>query len=54
MILEISNNSKVNNRERTAMSQQALVNSLLSEKQPTNPGQPVNNAIQPVQNWGGK
>lgn len=54
MELKISNNAKVNNKERTAMSQQSLVNVLLSEKQPTQPGQPVNNAIQPVQNWGGK
>ena len=54
MELRISNNAKVNNRERTAMSQQSLVNALLSEKQPTQPGQQVNNAIQPVQNWGGK
>lgn len=52
MKLEISNNAKVNNRERTAMSQQALVNSLLSEKQPTQPSQPVNNAIKPVTEWG--
>lgn len=54
MELRISNNAKVNNRERTAMSQQSLVNALLAEKQPTQPGQPVNNAIQPVQSWGGK
>lgn len=54
MELKISNNAKVNNKERTAMSQQSLVNALLSEKQPTQPGQPVNNAIQPVQNWGSK
>ena len=53
MKLEISNNAKVNNRERTAMSQQALVNSLLSEKQPVaQPAQPVNNAIKPVTEWG--
>ena len=52
MKLEISNNAKVNNRERTAMSQQSLVNTLLAEKQPTQPSQPVNNAIQPVQKWG--
>ena len=54
MKLEISNNAKVNNKERTAMSQQSLVNALLSEKQPTNnPGQPVNNAaIKPVTEWG--
>lgn len=54
MILEINNNAKANNKERTAMSQQSLVNALLSEKQPTNPGQPVNNVVQPVQKWGGK
>ena len=52
MELKISNNAKVNNRERTAMSQQALVNSLLSEKQPTQPSQTVNNAIKPVTEWG--
>ena len=52
MELKISNNAKVNNIERTAMSQQALVNSLLSEKQPTQPSQPVNNAIKPVTEWG--
>ena len=52
MELKISNNAKVNNKERTAMSQQALVNSLLSEKQPTQPSQPVNNAIKPVTEWG--
>ena len=52
MELKISNNAKVNNRERTAMSQQSLVNTLLAEKQPTQPQniQPV----QPVQKWGGK
>ena len=53
MELKISNNAKVNNRERTAMSQQALVNSLLSEKQPTQP-QPVQQVTQPapVKTWG--
>lgn len=54
MKLEITNKAKVGNKERTAMSQQSLVNTLLAEKQPTQPSQPVNNAIQPVQNWGGK
>ena len=54
MELRISNKAKVNNKERTDMSQQSLVNALLSEKQPSQPSQPVNNAIQPVQNWGGK
>lgn len=52
MELKISNGAKVNNKERTAMSQQSLVNALLSEKQPTQPAQPVNNAIRPVTEWG--
>ena len=53
MELRISDKAKVNNRERTAMSQQSLVNALLSEKQPTQPvAQPVNNAIKPVTEWG--
>jgi hypothetical protein len=55
MTLQISNNAKVNNKERTAMSQQQLVNALLSEKQPTaQPSQPVQNAVQPVAEWGNK
>lgn len=54
MELKISDVSKKGKLWRTSMSQQSLVNALLSEKQPTQPGQPVNNAIQPVQNWGGK
>ena len=54
MELKISDGSRANNKKRTAMSQQSLVNALLSEKQPAQPGQPVNNAIQPVKNWGGK
>ena len=53
MELRISNNAKVNNRERTAMSQQSLVNSLLAEKQPTQPAQPVAQPA-PVREWGGK
>ena len=54
MELKISNNAKANNRERTAMSQQALVNSLLSEKQPAQP-QPQNmQPVRPVTEWGGK
>lgn len=53
MELKISNGAKLNNKERTAMSQQSLVNALLSEKQPTQPAQPVNNnAIKPVTEWG--
>lgn len=54
MKLQISDNAKANNKTRTAMSQQQLVNQLLSEKQPVQP-QPSN--IQPalqLQNWGGK
>lgn len=52
MELKISDGAKLNNKERTAMSQQSLVNALLSEKQPTQPSQPVNNAIRPVTEWG--
>lgn len=52
MELKISNNAKVNNRERTAMSQQSLVNSLLSEKQPVaQPAQPIAQPA-PVKEWG--
>ena len=51
MELKISNNAKVNNRERTAMSQQSLVNALLSEKQPTKPAQPIAQPA-PVKEWG--
>ena len=57
MKLQISNNAKKDNKIRTAMSQQALVNTLLSEKQATNnsqPPQPNIQPVQPVQNWGGK
>ena len=50
MELKITNNAKVNNRERTAMSQQSLVNTLLAEKQPTQP-QPIQ-PVQPVTEWG--
>ena len=53
MELKISNNAKVNNQERTAMSQQSLVNTLLAEKQAAQP-QPQNIQPQPVQSWGGK
>ena len=54
MKLEISNNAKVNNRERTAMSQQSLVNTLLAEKQPAQPTQPAQSIAQPapVKEWG--
>lgn len=47
MELKISNKAKKDKQTRTAMSQQALVNSLLSEKQAT--AQPVTQpAAQPV------
>lgn len=54
MKLEISNAAKKDKADRTAMSQQSLVNALLSEKQPTQPSQPVNNnnAVKPVTEWG--
>ena len=52
MELRISNNAKANNRERTAISQQSLVNTLLSEKQAVQP-QPQNiQPVQPVKEWG--
>lgn len=52
MILEINNNAKKDKADRTSMSQQSLVNALLSEKQPSQPSQPVNNTIKPVTEWG--
>ena len=52
MELKISDVSKKGNLWRTAMSQQALVNSLLSEKQPTQPTtQPIAQPA-PVKTWG--
>ena len=51
MELKISNSAKVNNKERTAMSQQSLVNSLLNEKQAVKPVQPIAQPA-PVQTWG--
>ena len=53
MELKISNNAKVNNRERTAMSQQSLVNANKKKKQPTQP-QPIQPTAQPapVKEWG--
>ena len=52
MELKISNNAKKDKADRTAMSQQALVNSLLSEKQAVQP--PAQSVAQPapVQKWG--
>lgn len=51
MELRISNVAKKDKTDRTAMSQQQLVNSLLSEKQATQPVQPVAQPA-PVQKWG--
>ena len=51
MELKISNNAKVNNKERTAMSQQSLVNTLLAEKQAVQPAQPIAQPA-PVKEWG--
>ena len=53
MELKISNNAKVGNKERTAMSQQSLVNTLLAEKQAVHP-QPIQPTAQPapVKEWG--
>ena len=53
MELRISNVSKKGNLWRTSVSQQQLVNSLLAEKQPTQPSQPVAQPA-PVREWGGK
>lgn len=54
MELKISNNAKVNNKERTAISQQQLVNQLLSEKQPAQPQPQSTQLMQPapVAEWG--
>ena len=52
MELKISNNAKVNNRERTAMSQQSLVNALLSEKQAVQPAAQPTAQPAPVKTWG--
>lgn len=55
MKLQISNNAKKDKENRTAMSQQALVNLLLSEKQAVNSAQPQQqNNVSPVKEWGGK
>lgn len=52
MELKISNNAKRDKADRTAMSQQQLVNSLLSEKQAVQPpAQPIAQPA-PVQTWG--
>ena len=52
MELKISNVSKKGNMERTAMSQQSLVNALLSEKQPSQPTTQPTVQPAPVKTWG--
>lgn len=52
MTLNISNNARKTS-ERTGMSQQALVNTLLNERQPRQT-QPIQNQPQPVGEWGQK
>ena len=54
MELKISNKARVNNIERTAISQQSLVNTLLAEKQAVNYPQQNIQPVQPIQSWGGK
>lgn len=52
MELKISNVSKKDKADRTAMSQQSLVNTLLAEKQAVQtPAQPIAQPA-PVQTWG--
>ena len=53
MELRISNAAKKDKADRTAMSQQSLVNTLLAEKQAVQPAQPVAQPA-PVKTWGGK
>ena len=53
MELKISSAAKKDKTNRTAMSQQSLVNTLLAEKQAVQP-QPQNIQPQPIQSWGGK
>lgn len=52
MELKITSVSKKGKQTRTAMSQQALVNLLLSEKQPVASNSQPQNNIQPVTEWG--
>ena len=52
MELKISNNAKKDKADRTSISQQALVNSLLNEKQAVQPvAQPIAQPA-PVKTWG--
>ena len=54
MTLEISNKAKKDKTDRTSMSQQSLVNTLLAEKQAVNYPQQNIQPVQPIQSWGGK
>lgn len=51
MELKISNVAKKDKKTRTALSQQQLVNSLLTEKQAVAPQPAVQNAVKPVTEW---
>ena len=54
MELKISDKAKKDKTDRTSMSQQSLVNTLLAEKQAVQP-QPQNmQPVRPVTEWGGK
>ena len=52
MELKISDKAKKDKTDRTSMSQQSLVNTLLAEKQAVQP-QPIVQPA-PVKEWGGK
>ena len=52
MELKISNAAKKDKADRTAMSQQSLVNALLSEKQAVQPVAQPTAQPAPVQTWG--
>lgn len=52
MELRISNNAKKDKADRTAMSQQSLVNSLLNEKQAVQPAAQPTAQPAPVKTWG--
>lgn len=53
MQLNISNVAKKKKDDRTAMSQQSLVNALLAEKAPKQPNVPATQTanVQPVKEW---
>lgn len=52
MVLDVKLKKKVEKTDKTKLSQQMLVNTLLSEKQPTsNSSSSNNNYIPPVNEW---